>query len=91
MKAILDKDLGRRNGVLFGHVDNGRVIHTLSSSEGSVGLDGNVVLGASGADTFLSVERMDFDLVDHRRDTRVGGHELLDLESISIVNLQQKT
>lgn len=77
--TLLDKNLSWCDGVFLCHVQDGRVIHAFGTGKRSIGLNDYVVLGTGSSDVLLSVERMNLDLVDHRRNTWVGCHQLFDL------------
>lgn len=79
---VPDHELRRRAAVFLRQRHNDAVLHPHRPSKRCVRFYGDVVLLADVSDVGLSVERVDLDLVDFGMDSRLGGHQLLDLRVV---------
>lgn len=76
--------------ILLGNLHNCGMTHSHGSSKRCVRLDGYVVFCAGLPDVFLRVERVDLDLVYHRLNSRVGTHQLFNLDHIFMLASPRK-
>lgn len=73
------QQLRRRAVVLLRQLHNRRVLHLVGPSKWCVGLDDNSLVVAVLCQLGVSVEGVNFDLVDGGEDARRGGKEFGDL------------